>query len=73
MQRLLGRRPRLERLWADGAYAGKLARWARRTAVEVEGGAPPSLTAYFPGAAPPLDGGTHLRLVGPPTALEQGL
>ena len=31
LQRLLGRFPRLERIWADGAYAGKLVRWARRT------------------------------------------
>lgn len=30
LQRLLGRFPRLERIWADGAYAGKLVRWARR-------------------------------------------
>jgi putative transposase len=28
--RLLGRFPRLERIWADGAYAGKLVLWARR-------------------------------------------
>ena len=27
--RLVGRFPRLERIWADGAYAGKLALWAR--------------------------------------------
>ncbi len=30
LQRLLGRFPRLERIWADGAYAGKLVHWARR-------------------------------------------
>lgn len=30
LQRLLGRFPRLERIWADGAYAGKLVEWARR-------------------------------------------
>jgi len=30
MQRLLGRCPRLERIWADGAYAGQLVLWARR-------------------------------------------
>ena len=30
LQRLLGRFPRLERLWADGAYAGKLVQWAQR-------------------------------------------
>ena len=30
LQRLLGRFPRLEHLWADGAYAGKLVEWARR-------------------------------------------
>ena len=28
LQRLLGRFPRLERIWADGAYAGKLVQWA---------------------------------------------
>ena len=27
--RLLGRFPRLERIWAHGAYAGKLVQWAR--------------------------------------------
>lgn len=30
MQRLLGRCPRLERIWADGAYGGQLVLWARR-------------------------------------------
>jgi putative transposase len=28
--RLRGRFPRLQRIWADGAYAGKLVRWAKR-------------------------------------------
>ena len=27
--RLVGRFPRLKRIWADGAYAGKLVEWAR--------------------------------------------
>ena len=27
--RLLGRFPRLERIWADGAYGGKLVQWAK--------------------------------------------
>jgi|TARA_B100001971_G_C18060290_1_gene467558 putative transposase len=31
LQRLLGRFPRLERIWADGAYAGKLVEWARHS------------------------------------------
>jgi transposase len=31
LQRLLGRFPRLECIWADGAYAGKLVPWARCT------------------------------------------
>ncbi len=31
LRRLLGRFLRLERLWADGAYAGKLVPWAKRT------------------------------------------
>jgi putative transposase len=30
LQRLLGRFPRLKLIWADGAYAGKLVRWAKR-------------------------------------------
>jgi putative transposase len=30
--RLLGRFPGLQRIWADGAYAGKLVRWAKRIA-----------------------------------------
>ena len=29
LQRLLGRFPRLEHIWADGAYAGKLVGWAQ--------------------------------------------
>ncbi len=29
LQRLLGRCPRLERIWADGAYAGKLVEWVQ--------------------------------------------
>ena len=29
LQRLLGRLPRLEHIWADGAYAGKLVGWAQ--------------------------------------------
>ena len=28
LSRLMGRFPRLERIWADGAYAGQLVRWA---------------------------------------------
>lgn len=32
MQRLRGRFPRLKLIWADGAYAGKLVRWAKRWA-----------------------------------------
>ena len=30
LQRLLGHFPRLEQIWADGAYAGKLVEWTRR-------------------------------------------
>lgn len=29
LMRLVGRFPRLRRIWADGAYAGKLVPWAR--------------------------------------------
>ena len=29
LSRLVGCLPRLERVWADGAYAGKLVQWAR--------------------------------------------
>ena len=29
LSRLVGRFSRLERIWADGAYAGKLVQWAR--------------------------------------------
>ncbi len=29
LQRLLGRFPRLELIWADGGYAGKLVEWAQ--------------------------------------------
>lgn len=31
LQRLRGRFPRLVRIWADGAYAGKLVEWAQRS------------------------------------------
>ena len=31
LQRLVGRFPRLELLWADGGYAGKLVEWAKCT------------------------------------------
>ena len=29
LRRLLGQFPRLERIWADGAYGGQLVQWAR--------------------------------------------
>jgi putative transposase len=29
LQRIVGRFPRLKCIWADGAYAGKLVRWAK--------------------------------------------
>lgn len=32
LQRLRGHFPRLKRIWGDGAYAGKLVRWAQRIA-----------------------------------------
>ena len=60
LSRLLGRFPRLERIWADGAYGGKLVQfkevggWSR---VACAGPGP-----YFPGTAPALGGGTHLPL-----------
>ena len=32
LQRLVGRCPRLQVIWADGAYGGKLVEWAQTTA-----------------------------------------
>ena len=32
LQRLVGRCPRLQVIWADGAYGGKLVEWAQATA-----------------------------------------
>ena len=31
LQRLVGRFPRLQLIWADGAYGGKLVAWAQKT------------------------------------------
>ena len=35
LEQCRGRMPRLRRLWADGAYCGRLVRWARRAAIWV--------------------------------------
>ena len=74
LAKLLDRFPRLQLIWADGAYGGKLVQWAQTvggwTLELVRRAATP---AHFPGAAPALGGGAHLRLVEPATAVEQGL
>ncbi len=77
--------PRLELLWADGAYTGGFRKWLQRQlgwrlevphhpnrqlAVALRaGGEAPRV----PGAAEEVGGGAHFRLVEPVAATEQGL
>ena len=74
LERLLGQYPRLKVIWADGAYGGKLVQWDQGSGwLESGAGAPAPAATYFPGTAPALGSGTHLRLAEPATAFEQGL
>ena len=52
LSRLLGRFPRLERIWADGAYGGKLVQWAKEVGGWSWCAGPGScvLSRYCPGA-----------------------
>ena len=78
LERMLGQYPWLKVIWADGAYGGKLVQWAKEVGqgsgwLESGTGAPAPAATYFPGTAPALGGGTHLRLAELATAFEQGL
>jgi transposase len=77
------RLPRLELVWADGAYTG-VSRVGRRGAGLAGGGAPPPRptavalrargeAAWVPGPAEAVGGGANLRLVGAVAAVQQGL
>ena len=72
--RLLGRFPRLQIIWADAAYAGKLIAWAWATGgwllqvVRPQSGQPP-----LRGAAPPVGGGAHTGLAEPVPTTQQRL
>jgi putative transposase len=66
--------PRLQLIWADGGYAGKLVEWVKsecgsvleivKRTDDVKG---------FQAPAPPLDRGANFRLVGTISPNEQGL
>ena len=69
LRRLMGRFPRLQLIWADGAYGAGVGPDGGR--LDPGTGAPSSTATHLPGAAPA--GGTHLRLAEPAAAIEQGL
>ena len=73
LARLLNRFPRLQIIWADAAYAGKLIAWAWATGgwllqlVRRSSGQPP-----LRGTAPPVGSGAHTGLAEPvPTAQQR--
>jgi len=71
---LLGLCPRLQRIWADGAYAGKLVRWAKRVGGwHLELVHHPAQQHTFSGTAATLGSRAHLRLAGASATPEQGL
>ena len=69
LAKLLGRFPRLQIIWADAGYAGRLVSWAEAT-----GGWLLSVVKRKPdthqGLAPPLGGGTHASLAEPMPPVE---
>ena len=70
LERLVGRYDRLQVIWADGAYGGKLVEWAK-----LVGGWSLELVrrrraAHLPSVAPQVGRGTDLRLVQPATAAQ---
>ena len=75
LARMLGQYPWLKVIWVDWAYGGKLVQWAKKSGwLESGTGAPAHRQLRtFPGTAPALGGGTHLRLAELATAFEQGL
>ncbi len=67
--RLMGRFPRLQLIWADGAYGGKLVAWAQTVAGwRLELVRRPAQQHTFQ-VAPALGSGTHLRLAEPAAAI----
>ena len=73
LARLLNRFPRLQIIWADAAYAGKLIAWAWATGgwlLQVVRRSPDS--HHFRGTAPPVGSGAHTGLAEPvPTAQQR--
>ena len=65
LMRLVGRFPRLERIWADGAYAGKLVLLGQECWwVDLGVGAASSAPEHFRGHSPPLGRRAHVRMAG---------
>ena len=74
LTRLLGRFPRLQLIWADGAYGGKLVEWARTVGGwTLELVRRPAQQHTFQVLPPAVGRGTHLWLAEPATTVEQGL
>ena len=74
LRRLMGRFPRLQLIWADGAYGGKLVAWAQTVAGwTLELVRRPAQQHTFQVLPRRWGGGTHLRLAEPAAAIEQGL
>ena len=59
LERLVGRYDRLQVIWADGAYGGKLVEWAKLVGGWRPGiGAPSRRAAHLPSVAPQVGLGT---------------
>ena len=73
LQKLAGRFPRLQLIWADGGYAGQLIAWVHELGgwlLEIVK-RPRREQVRRPATA--LGGGAHLRVAGAPPAIEQRL
>ena len=71
LERLVGRYDRLQVIWADGAYGGKLVEWAKLVGGwSLELVRRPAGTTHLPSVAPQVGRGTDLRLVQPATAAQ---
>ena len=74
LAKLLCSFPRLQLIWADGAYGGKLVEWAKTVGGWTLELVPcPAQQRTLPSAAPPLGGGTHPGLAEPMPTVEQRL
>ena len=77
LERLVGRYDRLQVIWADGAYGGKLVEWAKLVggwSLELvrrpAGQHTFQVLHTLPSVAPQVGRGTDLRLVQPATAAQ---